>query len=201
MLACTHSTRFSFVMRYVTGRDVTIRRNYFAQGGRIRAQENPGCQVAADLAISQGSGQASGQFSRDLGQSAGQHGRYLGGRRGGRAETPQLVVSDSVIWLSVSCSLPLPAQAGSGSASVISLSVVRSSGCQQAGWGPVGSWPVDGPWPRGGRATPGRPHHIDAGHGWSLDVEADGRSATVRAPARPSPSPRSGTGTARIALI
>src|SRR6266566_10062359 len=28
----------------------------------------------------------------------------------------------------------------------------------------------------------GRPHHIDAWHGWSLDVEADGRSATVRAP-------------------
>jgi hypothetical protein len=26
------------------------------------------------------------------------------------------------------------------------------------------------------------PHHIDAWHGWSLDVEADGRSATVRAP-------------------
>jgi hypothetical protein len=25
-------------------------------------------------------------------------------------------------------------------------------------------------------------HHIDAWHGWSLDVEADGRSATVRAP-------------------
>jgi hypothetical protein len=27
-------------------------------------------------------------------------------------------------------------------------------------------------------------HHIDAWHGRSLDVEADGRSATVRAPAR-----------------
>src|SRR5438034_10425162 len=27
-----------------------------------------------------------------------------------------------------------------------------------------------------------RPHHIDARPGWSLDVEADGRSATVRAP-------------------
>src|SRR6266516_2163931 len=26
------------------------------------------------------------------------------------------------------------------------------------------------------------PHHIDARHGWSLDVEADGRSATIRAP-------------------
>jgi hypothetical protein len=26
------------------------------------------------------------------------------------------------------------------------------------------------------------PHHIDAWHGWSPDVEADGRSATVRAP-------------------
>jgi len=26
------------------------------------------------------------------------------------------------------------------------------------------------------------PHHIDAWHGWSLDVEADGRSATIRAP-------------------
>ena len=25
-------------------------------------------------------------------------------------------------------------------------------------------------------------HHIDAWHGWSLDVEADGRSATARAP-------------------
>jgi len=28
------------------------------------------------------------------------------------------------------------------------------------------------------------PHHIDTWHGWSLDVEADQRSATARAPAR-----------------
>jgi hypothetical protein len=26
------------------------------------------------------------------------------------------------------------------------------------------------------------PHHIDTWHGWSQDVEADGRSATARAP-------------------
>ena len=42
------------------------------------------------------------------------------------------------------------------------------------------------------------PHHIDTWHGWSLDVEADGRPATA--------APRAiaitsiGTGTARIAL-
>ena len=29
-----------------------------------------------------------------------------------------------------------------------------------------------------------RPHHIDAGHGWSLDVDPDGRTATVRGPGR-----------------
>ena len=27
-----------------------------------------------------------------------------------------------------------------------------------------------------------RPHHIGAGHGWSLDVDPDGRGATVRGP-------------------
>jgi len=47
----------------------------------------------------------------------------------------------------------------------------------------------------------GRPHHIDAGHGWSLDVEADGAVSN-----RPRPGPAIaitsiGTGTARIALI
>ena len=47
----------------------------------------------------------------------------------------------------------------------------------------------------------GRPHHIDAGHGWSLDVEADGRSATVRAPGPAIAITSIGTGTARIALI
>ncbi|MET7394279.1 hypothetical protein ABZS66_12375 [Dactylosporangium sp. NPDC005572] len=29
-----------------------------------------------------------------------------------------------------------------------------------------------------------RPHHSDAGHGWSLDVDADGQAATVRGPGR-----------------
>jgi hypothetical protein len=43
------------------------------------------------------------------------------------------------------------------------------------------------------------PHHIDAWHGWSLDVEADGRSATVRPPARAIAITSIGTGTARIA--
>jgi hypothetical protein len=47
----------------------------------------------------------------------------------------------------------------------------------------------------------GRPHHIDAGHSWSLDVEADGRSATVRAPGPAIAITSIGTGTARIALI
>ena len=47
----------------------------------------------------------------------------------------------------------------------------------------------------------GRPHHIDAGHGWSLDVETDGRSAIVRAPGPAIAITSIGTGTARIALI
>jgi hypothetical protein len=38
-------------------------------------------------------------------------------------------------------------------------------------------------------------------HGWSLDVEADGRSATVRAPGPAIAITLIGTGTARIALI
>jgi hypothetical protein len=29
-----------------------------------------------------------------------------------------------------------------------------------------------------------RPHHIDAGHGWSLDVDPDGTAAVVRGPGR-----------------
>lgn len=47
----------------------------------------------------------------------------------------------------------------------------------------------------------GRPHHIDAGHGWSLDVEADGRSATVRAPSLAVAITSISSGTATIALI
>jgi hypothetical protein len=47
----------------------------------------------------------------------------------------------------------------------------------------------------------GRPHHIDAGHGWSLDVEADGRSATVRAPGPAVAITSISNGTATIALI
>ena len=58
------------------------------------------------------------------------------------AETPQLVVSDSVIWLSVSCSLRPPARAGSGSGVghlVVSGSVIWLSA------GRVGR-KVPGPW-------------------------------------------------------
>ncbi len=47
----------------------------------------------------------------------------------------------------------------------------------------------------------GRPHYIDAGHGWSLDVDSDGRSATVRAPGTAVAITSIGTGTAKITLI
>jgi len=47
----------------------------------------------------------------------------------------------------------------------------------------------------------GRPHHIDAGHGWSLDVEPDGRSATVRAPGAAVAITSVGNGTAKVTLI
>lgn len=74
-------------------------------------------------------------------------------RSGIETETPQLVVGDTVTWLSVSRSLR-PSTSGSGPASVISLSVVRSSGCQQAGR--AGRFLARGrAWPRGGRAAPG----------------------------------------------
>ena len=45
------------------------------------------------------------------------------------------------------------------------------------------------------------PHHIDTWHGWSLDVEADGRQQPPAPPARAIAITSTGTGTARIALI
>jgi hypothetical protein len=76
------------------------------------------------------------------------------------------------------------------------------------------SWPVTSPEVAGGplflasrRPVPARrpaprdicPH--TGRHGWSLDVEADGRPATVRAPGPAIAITSIGTGTARIALI
>jgi len=45
------------------------------------------------------------------------------------------------------------------------------------------------------------PHHIDARHGWSLDVEPTGGQQPSAPPARAIAITSIGTGTARIALI